>query len=136
MLAFAAGHVVAAAVLLDRRLALGAFLGVGRNPVGRFRVILTLLQPHLDELAGSGLVVVECASEAEPVLTSATHCRHDAGKFSRLYRAVDGVFTVGGRTPLEIVLVVNVGAHEEIMVSIWGQKSGHLTNRRQQLTDP
>jgi hypothetical protein len=43
VLALAAGHVVAATVLLNRGLALGAFLGIGRYPVGGLGVVLTLL---------------------------------------------------------------------------------------------
>ena len=46
-----ADHVVAPAILLDGGAALGALLGVSGDPVGRFAVIVALLDPHLDEVA-------------------------------------------------------------------------------------
>ncbi len=68
---------VAATVLLDRRLALWTLFGVGGYPVGRLRVILALLQPLLDQCAWTRPVVVEGASEAEWMATGTGHRRHD-----------------------------------------------------------
>ena len=62
-----ADHVVAPAVLLDGSLALGALLGVGRDPVGGLRVVVALLDPPLDERAADGVVPVLGAGEAEEV---------------------------------------------------------------------
>jgi len=42
-----AHHVVAAAVLLDGHAALGTLFGIGRDPVGRLRVVVALLDPLL-----------------------------------------------------------------------------------------
>ena len=42
-------HVVAAPVLLDGGAALGTLLRVRRQPIARLAVILTLLQPLLDQ---------------------------------------------------------------------------------------
>src|SRR5262245_54016248 len=47
VLALLARHVVAAAVLLDRALALAALLRVALDPVRRLAVVPALLQPHL-----------------------------------------------------------------------------------------
>lgn len=40
-------HMIASAVLFNRHLTLGALLGVRRYPVGRLRVVITLLDPFL-----------------------------------------------------------------------------------------
>ena len=45
-LALSAGHVVAPLVLLDARLALGALLRVGQDPVRRLALVLALLLPQ------------------------------------------------------------------------------------------
>lgn len=39
------GHMITTTILLDRRQTLGAFLGIGTDPVGCLRVIGTLLEP-------------------------------------------------------------------------------------------
>ena len=53
-----AHHVIAAAVLLDGCPALGALLRVGRDPVGRLAVVITLLGPLPDQRAPHGVVPV------------------------------------------------------------------------------
>ena len=58
MFALPACHMVATTVLLDSRLAFGAFLCVGGYPVCCFRVIFALLQPLLDKRARRRLVVI------------------------------------------------------------------------------
>lgn len=68
MLALAACHMVTAPIFLNGRVALGALLGVGGDPVSRLRVILTLLQPHLDQRTRSRLVVVQTAAKAKIML--------------------------------------------------------------------
>ena len=62
-----ADHVVAAAVLLDGGAALGALLGVGGDPVARLTVVVTLLDPLLDQMASDRVVPVFAAVEAERV---------------------------------------------------------------------
>ena len=49
---------IAAAVLLDGCPALGALLRVGRDPVGRLAVVITLLGPLPDQRAPHGVVPV------------------------------------------------------------------------------
>ena len=58
---------VAAAVLLDGGLALGALFRVGVDPVGRLGVVVALLDPLADERALHGVVPVLGAGEAERV---------------------------------------------------------------------
>ena len=53
-----ANHVIAATVLLDGCPALGALLRVGRDPVGRLAVVITLLGPLPDQRAPHGVVPV------------------------------------------------------------------------------
>ena len=64
---------VAAAVLLDGGLALGALFRVGVDPVGRLGVVITLLDPLADEGALDWVVPVLGAGEAEGVATLALH---------------------------------------------------------------
>jgi hypothetical protein len=49
VLALTTRHVITSSILLDRRLTLATLLGVGRNPVGRLRVVCTLLLPHFNQ---------------------------------------------------------------------------------------
>ena len=58
-------HVVAAAVLLDADVALGAVLGMSGDVVGSLAVVSTLGQPSPDCLAVRGGVVGVGALEAE-----------------------------------------------------------------------
>ena len=53
-----ADHVVAATVLLDRRPTFGALLGVGRDPVGRFAVVVALFDPLLNQRTADRIVPV------------------------------------------------------------------------------
>lgn len=66
-------HVVAAAVLLDGDVALGTLFGVGRDPVGRLRVVVALLYPLLEPLALDRVVPQLAAPEAEHVAAEAPH---------------------------------------------------------------
>ena len=51
-------HVVAATVLLDDGAALGALLGVGRDPVGGLAVVVALLDPLADQAAPDRVVPI------------------------------------------------------------------------------
>ena len=113
---------VATTVLLDCRLASGAFFRIGGNPVGRLRVILAFLQPQLDKRAGGGLVVVEGTSETEFVSTGTLDCWHYALKITGFNGTVDGVLAVGGGAPSQIIFVVDISSSKERAVSnqtIW-----------------
>ena len=109
---------VAAAVLLDRRMALGTLLRVRRNPVRRLRVVLTLLKPLLDQHAWARLVVRECAAEAKAVFAFAMHGWNNPVQISLLDSTLNGVHAVRRRTPLKIFLVVYVRTHEELVIAI------------------
>ena len=65
VIALAAGHVVAALVLLDVRLAARARFGVGQDPGRVLTLRALLLNPKLGLLAGAGFVRIEPALEAE-----------------------------------------------------------------------
>lgn len=88
-----AHHVVAAAVLLDGELALGALLGVGRYPVGRLRVIVALFYPLAQEVTLYRFVPVLATVEAKRVVAFAGHW--SALDVLDLYRVV----AVGRWTP-------------------------------------
>ena len=106
--ALAARHVVAAPVLLNGRVALGALLGVGRNPVGRLRVVGALLQPPLDERAWRRLVIGDATAEAEGVTAFAMHRGHNAVQVFLLDAAFQGVFAIRSGAPLEVFLVIHI----------------------------
>lgn len=114
--ALAAGHVVAASVLLDSAGALGAFLGVGRDPVGRLGVVFALLDPQLDQRADGGAVGGLAAAKAEGVAAGASDRGDDDLELLVRGVAFDGILAVGGRAPAEDARVVDVGAVEEALV--------------------
>lgn len=62
-------HMIAAAVLLDAYVTLGAVFGVCAYIVGRFAVVGALGQPFPDDLAVSGRMVVHAALETEARMT-------------------------------------------------------------------
>jgi len=98
--AFAACHVVASAILLDCRIALGALLCICGYPVRSLRVILALLHPLLHEAAWCRLVICEGAAEAEVVSTVALHGWDDSAQVSVLDFAVYSEDAVWRRAPL------------------------------------
>lgn len=71
VLAAAAGHVVTAAVLLDRRVALRAILRVHVQPLQGFRVLPALFYPLAQLATADRLVVVFPAAEAKAVIAAA-----------------------------------------------------------------
>lgn len=103
VLALAARHVIASSVLLNRRLALATFLGVGRNPVGRLRVVCTLLLPHLDQPARRWLMIIQSASKTKVVAACTRDCRYNGVKVMMSKAALDRVFTVGCGAPAQVV---------------------------------
>ena len=116
MLAFPARHVIAAAVLLDRRIALWTFLGVGRDPVGRFRVIFALLQPLFHETARRRLVVGQRAPETEAMFAEAVDGRHNSIELPLLDTTFDCIYTLRSGAPLQAFLVVDIAPREEDLV--------------------
>jgi len=64
-----ADHVIATSVLLDCSSALGTLLGVGRDPVGGFTVVITLLDPLLDQVTPDWVVPILTTGETKHVRT-------------------------------------------------------------------
>lgn len=58
-------------VLLDRHIALWTFFCVGSDPVGRFGIIITFLDPFAQETTLHGIVPLLAALKAEDVPTFA-----------------------------------------------------------------
>ncbi len=112
MSALSARHMVAATVLLNRRITLGTFLRVGRNPVGGFTVVCAFLQPPLDKFAGRWLVIVQDAPEAESMTAPAGYRRNNLVEILLLDGTLDSILAIGGRAPLKSLLVLDVGAVE------------------------
>jgi hypothetical protein len=96
------GHVIAAAILFNRRETLCALLGVGRDPIRRLRVVGALLEPEPNEGTDAGLVVGEETAKAKGVAAEALDGGDGLFEFGggRGGLALDGVLAVGGGTPL------------------------------------
>ena len=62
-------------------------------------------------------MITQCAAEAECMVVATPNCRDDSHKVSLLDGALDGIFTIGTRTPLEIVLVVDIGSCQKDVIS-------------------
>lgn len=60
-----ADHMIAAAVLLDGHLTLGALLCVGRDPVERLRIVITFLFPLLEYITLNRLVPAVTTQKAK-----------------------------------------------------------------------
>lgn len=116
MLAFPACHVVAPAVLFDRRVAPRALLGVGGDPVRRFRVILAFLEPLFHQWTRRRLVVVERAAKAEVVFAPALYRRHNPGEVTLFDGAIDSVLAIRSWAPLKILLVIDVGSGQKRLI--------------------
>ena len=117
MLALPARHMVAPAVLLDRRVASRTLLGVRGNPVRRFRIILALLEPLPHQQTRRRLVVVERAAKAEVVSAPALYRRHNPGEVTLFDGAIDGILAIRSWTPLKVLLVIDVGSGQKRLIS-------------------
>lgn len=112
VLAVVALHVVAAAVLLDANIALGAVLGVGRDVVRRLRVVRALRQPPANSLAVCWCVITVSAFEAESGLASSAYAVLSDG-FSRL----DHNVAVGPGAEPQVGVAPNIVYEAEVLVS-------------------
>lgn len=63
-------------------------------------------------------MVGQCASKAEVMVAVALDGRYDLVEVSLLDATLDGVDAVWGRTPFEIVFVIDIGAGEQFLVSL------------------
>ena len=116
MLALPTCHMIASAVLLDSRLASGALLSVCRNPVGRFRVVFTFLEPLLHQRTWGWLMIIQRASKAKVMTAIAMDRGYDFLQIARLNFAFDSELAVRGWTPLQIFQIVDVGSSKQFMV--------------------
>lgn len=66
-----ADHVVAAAVFLYGHVTLGTLFGVGRNPIGRLRVVVAFFNPLFEPFASDRIVPELAAAETKHVTASA-----------------------------------------------------------------
>lgn len=118
MLAFPAGHMVAATVLFDRRVALRALFRIGRNPVCGLRIILAFLQPHFDKGARRWLMVGQGTSKTEAMFASTGNCRDDPKKISFLNPTFDCILAIWRWTPFEVLFVVHIGSCQQDLISM------------------
>ena len=109
MPAFPTRHVITSSVLLDRRMAPGAFFRVRRDPVGRFGIVFTFLQPHFHQATWRRLVVIQGAAKTEKVLAEALDRRDYTTQVTLFDGTVNGILAIRGRTPFQVFLVVHVG---------------------------
>merc|ERR1712093_872009 len=123
VLALLACHVIAAAVLLDGRLALRALLRVGVDPVCGLRVVLALLDPQLDDVADQGLVVLVAAAAEAEFVVAATALDSRDDRVERLGShpgTSDGMLAIRVRAPSQRRIVVNVASVQQFAVSVHG----------------
>ena len=123
VIALAAGHVVAALVLLDVRLAARACLGVGQDPGRVLTLRALLLNPELGLLASARFVRIEPALEAELNAAIALDFLQELGMLDALARQfardigapLDGGVLVGERLdqPLPILVAILLVSVEE-----------------------
>jgi hypothetical protein len=105
-----AHHVIAAAVFLDRHVALGTLFRVRRNPIRRLRVVITFLDPLAKETALNGLVPLFSALEAEDVAAFALN----RTRFDVLN--LHGVAAVSWRTPTQQTVAFDETVGDELLV--------------------
>jgi len=102
--------VIATAIFFYCHITFRAFLGVSSNPVGRFRVVIALLDPALEQRASHWVVPVLAALEAECV--HALAC--DGSRLHVLH--LDGVVAVWARTPPQQPVALYEAVGDEVLV--------------------
>eukprot|EP00958_Prasinococcus_capsulatus_P012675 scaffold1278_cov356-Prasinococcus_capsulatus_cf.AAC.6 len=107
--ALSAGHMVATAILLNCRFALGTILRICANPIEGFRVIVTLLQPIFHMLTACRLMVLLFTGRTEGVATLA--CRH----LARTAGNINSKATSGNGTPAYLRVIIYEGIHQELL---------------------
>ena len=110
-------HVIATSILFNRRVTFGAFLGIGRNPIGRFRVIFTLLLPQLYKSTNTRLMIRQTTTKAESMSTNTLYSRDYFSQLGWWYMAFDSIFTIWRWAPFQKVVVINVGPHQELAIA-------------------
>lgn len=111
---------VAATILLNRRLALGAFFRVRVQPVGSLRVVGALLLPQLDNLAKHGaVVIVVAAAKAKVVATVAQDSWYELVEHARrCLCALAGIVAARVRAPAQVGRVGDKGNAQELVVTV------------------
>ena len=121
---------VAPTILLNSGAAFGTFLGVGIDPVGSFRIIFTLLDPHLDQGTRRRLMIIKGASKTEAMFTCTYHGRYYFAKVLLLDAAVNGIFTIRCRAPFKMLLVVNICSSKENSISRYKVSIKSITGQK------
>ena len=108
---------ITTSILLNGRMTFGTFFSVGRDPIRGLRVVLTFLQPFLDQNTWAWTVIVESATETKRVSTLTDHRRYDLVKLPLCDRTIDRVLAFGCRTPFHIILVIDVSSSKKNSIS-------------------
>ena len=101
---------IATSILLDGGSALWTLLGVGGDPVAGLAVVVTFLDPLLNEVASDGIVPVFTAGEAEGVAAGAL----DRPGLHVLH--LHGVAAVWTGTPAEQPVALHEAVGDEMLV--------------------
>jgi hypothetical protein len=118
LLAELAGHVVAALVLLDARVAVGALLGVGEDPVGGLRLRHALRQPLAQLQAADGAVRLLAALEAERVVAAAADHRLPTPQVAWHTHKINTRDTVNISTPVTSCHVMECKSDSPMMATL------------------
>jgi hypothetical protein len=105
-----AHHVIATAVLLDRHITLGTLLRIGRNPIGRFRIVVALFDPLLQQPTLDRIVPIFAAFKAKDVATLARH----RPRIDVLH--LDGERAIGGGTPAQQTIALDKAVGDQQLV--------------------
>lgn len=96
-----ANHVIAATIFFNDGATSRTLFGVGRNPVGRLRIIVALLDPFLDQMTTYRIVPVLRTGETER-MAAITLDRSGLNM-----RDFDSVGTIGRRAPPHQTVALN-----------------------------
>jgi hypothetical protein len=62
-------------------------------------------------------MVIQSTAETEAVFASTMDSGHRLVEIAGFDGTIDGVFTVGSRTPFQVLFVINVGSSQKTLIS-------------------
>lgn len=62
-------------------------------------------------------MIIQGTAETEAMFTSTMDSGHDLVKIAWFDRTINGVFTVRGRTPFQILPIINIGSGQKVLIS-------------------
>lgn len=124
-----ADHVIAATILLDGDTASGTLFGICRNPVGRLRIIVTLLNPFLQPATLDRIVPILAAGKTEYMIAFAVN--------ATWFRIVhlNRIGAIDGRTPAQQLITFDETIGDQLLIFDFDSRignqlgNGHIVNQ-------